>query len=127
MEAEMADTDEAFGQDVQEKALDELDGGDSHDLSDTAIAVILVRESDQAVFEGDDAMVTDGDAEDVAAEVIEQFIDATHGALDVDFPGLKFGLIEQSDRIQATIGFDQLTSLPQIPQAMAELGTEIGR
>lgn len=69
-ETEIADLDEASGQDVLEEAVDELFGREG------AIGVLAgsgraVAKSDLVVFEFDEAAVGDGDPEDVGSEILE--------------------------------------------------------
>lgn len=69
-EAEIADLDEAPGQDVLEEAVDEVIGGEGAegDLSGSGRAV---AKGDLVVFELDQAAVADGDPEDVGSQVLE--------------------------------------------------------
>src|SRR3546814_6520783 len=61
----VADAMEARRQDVEEKAADELIGGEGHALVSGATlgAVVLAFEGDAVVVEGGEAPVGDGDAE----------------------------------------------------------------
>src|SRR5262249_9003552 len=63
-EAVVTDAMEAGGQDVDQKAADELVGGERHHLGPVAPvgAVILPPEGHAGVAEGDEAAVRDGDA-----------------------------------------------------------------
>jgi len=114
MEAVMADTDEAFREDVLEEAMDEFFGREGHGFGLAAIAIILVGERDLGVIESKDAIVTDGDTEDIAAEIIQEFIDAAQGALDVDFPSLALSLVEQRGDIGIFYREGQFMVIPQV-------------
>ena len=66
-EAEVADADQAFGQDMDEKAAQELLGGNGHDLVLAAVSIVSPAEGDAMVLESHEAMVGDGDAMGIAA------------------------------------------------------------
>ena len=61
-EAEVADADEALGQDVQQIAAQELVSLEVHDLLAVAVAIVLGREPHPLVVEAKDASLGDGDA-----------------------------------------------------------------
>jgi hypothetical protein len=70
-EAVVADAMQAFWQHVDEKAADELVGGDGHALVPIAAlaAVVLALEGDALLVAGDQAAVGDGDAVGVARQM----------------------------------------------------------
>jgi hypothetical protein len=80
IEAEVADLAESRGQGVQEEASDELLWleGDPVDTAGT--------EGDASVVVGDESLVRDGDAAEVAAEVSEDMPRFAFGRLEVDDP-----------------------------------------
>ena len=86
VEAEVADADKASGQDMQEEAMDEFIGREGHVFELALLAVVEVLERDLTALDVEDTVIGDGDAEDIASEVIEQVVDAVLGSLDVDFP-----------------------------------------
>jgi hypothetical protein len=69
-EAEIADLDEAPGQDVLEEAVDELFGREGAE-GGLAGRRRAVTESDLVVFEFDQAAIADGDSKDVGSQVLE--------------------------------------------------------
>ena len=73
-------------QDVLEKPSDEILGPE-RDMTDLPAAIIAIAETDHAIVEGFQAIVGDGDAEDVAAEVVEDFL-TTARVLRVNDPCL---------------------------------------
>jgi hypothetical protein len=83
-EAEMADLHEAGGQHVQQESADELLSIEVHLLLEVVVAAVAITEGDTAIVEGQDAMVGDGDAVGVAAEVVEYLSRAGKGALGID-------------------------------------------
>ncbi len=56
-EAEVADADQAFGQDMDEKAAQELLGGNGHDLVLAAVSIVSPAEGDAMVLASHEAMV----------------------------------------------------------------------
>ena len=69
-EAEVADADQAFGQDMDQKSAQELIGGNGHDLVLAAVGIVSPAEGDALVFERHQAMVGDGNAMGVAGQVV---------------------------------------------------------
>ena len=68
-----ADFLEAFGQDVQQEAPDEVHAGDRRRLLAVAVRAVTPGEGDVAVFDGEDAVVGDRDAVGVASEVVQNW------------------------------------------------------
>ena len=91
-EAVIADAMEARGQDVKQEAADELIGRDGHDLLPIAVPIVLPAETNGAILDIDKAVVGDGDAVRVAADVIEDLFGSAEGRLGIDHPlGLSKG------------------------------------
>ena len=85
-EAEVADADQAFGQDMDEKAAQELLGGNGHDLVLAAVSIVSPAEGDAMVLESHEAMVGDGDALGIAGQVVEDMFSTAEGWLGVNDP-----------------------------------------
>ena len=85
---EVADAHEAIGDDVEQKAADELRGLQRHDLDAIAVGVVLPAEVDDAVGVADEPVVGEGDAVGVAAEVVEDVLGAGKRLFGVDHPGV---------------------------------------
>ncbi len=85
-EAVVADAMEALGEDMQQEAADKLVGRDGHDLLATAVPIVLPAETNGAIIDVDEAIVGDGDAVRVAADVIEDLLGSGEGRLGVDHP-----------------------------------------
>ena len=83
-EAEVADAVEVFGQDMEQEAADELFGGEGQGLEAAVMAVVAPAEADLTVLDGEEAVVGDGDAVGVLAEVVEDLVGAGEGGLGVD-------------------------------------------
>lgn len=84
-QAEVADLDEAWGENVLQETTDELGGGDGAAL-ELVGGRFLVGESDLAIFQFAEAVVTDGDAKDVRSEILEGLF-AGADRLGMDHPG----------------------------------------
>ena len=85
-EAEMANAVESGGQGVQQDATDELLGRQSQGLPAVLLAVVLPAKAHLAVGDVQDALVGDGDAVGVAAEVGQHAGRARERGLGVDDP-----------------------------------------
>ncbi len=70
-EAVVTDFGDAFGEDMQEKALDKIRGFKSAGMNLTTTAIITVSEGDASVLEIDfaNAFIVDGDAKGVSSQV----------------------------------------------------------
>ena len=93
-QAEVADAHEALGDDVQQEAAEELVGREVHDLHAIGIGVVAPAKADATLGEGEQALVGDGDAVGVAAEVGEHVLGAGEGGFAVDDPGLLAQVVE---------------------------------
>ena len=132
--AEVADADEAGGQDVEEEAAEELDGVEGEGFFDTAVAVILPAERDAAVIDFQQAVVGNSHAVGVATEIVDDLGGAAERALGVDNPALTAGCpqpaaddlgvgepgqIAKEGELTLLKGFEQC-----IPEEVMEAGTE---
>ena len=87
-QAVVSDAHEAFWQDVEEEAAQELGCLELHDALLTAVGVILPAEADVFSVEADQAVVGDGDAMGVAAEITQHMFRTAEGRSYVDDPPL---------------------------------------
>src|SRR5512137_1752821 len=81
----MADSDEALGQGVEEKAVDKVyraEGG----LLEDIILPVFVSETDHAVFEIKEAAVGDGDAVGVTGQILQDMLRIGNGVPHTDDP-----------------------------------------
>ena len=67
----MADADQAFGQNMDEKAAQKLLGGNGHDLVLAAVGIVSPAEGDAMVLASHEAMVGDGDAMGISGQIVE--------------------------------------------------------
>src|SRR5260370_34803220 len=84
--AEVEDADESGREDVQQEAAQELVGAQRHQTLFVFVSGIAPAESDNAVGECDEAMVRDGDAMGVLAEVAKRMLRPAEGTLRVHYP-----------------------------------------
>ena len=89
----VADSDEAGGEDVEEEALDELEGRQRHCAGLVVLLRISVLEGDPVPFQVEETAIGDGDAVGVCAEVLYDVFGSTEGGLAVDIPfyAVEFG------------------------------------
>ena len=79
--------DRALGRHVLREAAQELVGGQGHRLA-LMVTAVAIAEGDGAVAAGDDGLVGDRRAMDVAAKVLEDLLRLLHDGLGEDDPGL---------------------------------------
>src|SRR5450631_1536973 len=94
-DAVAADAHEAFWQHVEKEAAQEVHCVEGHDALLAAVGIIAPSEADAIPVEGGDAVVGDGHAMGVAAEVAQNMFGATEGRLGVDVPVLAAKLLNQ--------------------------------
>ena len=85
-EAEMPNTHEALRKDVQQKTGQEFIDGQGQQFLFVAVSGIAPTKGDLAIGKGDQAMVGDGHAMGVAAEILQHIGGATEGRLQVHHP-----------------------------------------
>ena len=86
-EAVVANAVKAVGQDVEEKAADELVRGETHDAAAAAAPIILVGERHFIVVDGDEPRIGDRRAMRVAGEISEHALGSAERRLGVDDEG----------------------------------------
>ena len=96
-DAEVADANQAFGQNVKKKSAQELMGGNGHDLLFAAMSIVSPTERDAPVLEGHEAMVGNSYSMGVAGQVVENMFGAAEGWLGVDHPVLLAKCPEEVD------------------------------
>ena len=69
----MADSDEALGQGVEEKAVDKVHGAEGGLLEDIVLP-IFVPEADHALLEGKEATIGDRDAVGVTGQILKDVL-----------------------------------------------------
>lgn len=89
------DAHESLGQHVQEEAAQELHGIEGHDPLLSSVGIITPSEADVLAVEGCDAVVADGHAVGVSAEVAQDMFRSAEGRLGIDEPSLPGQLRDQ--------------------------------
>jgi len=85
-QAVMAQSYEALWQDMQEEAAQELVAAECQRLLLVVVGIVLVVETNRAIVDGKQTVITDGDPMAVAAEVAQNLLWACKGVLGVDVP-----------------------------------------
>jgi transposase len=80
----VADADEALWQHMEEEAAQELRSVERHDALLSAVSIILPSEGDPFTIEAEQAMVGNGDAMGVAAEIAQHMFGTAEGRLGID-------------------------------------------
>ena len=84
--AEVADADEASGQDVLAKAAQELGCGESHDALLVAVGIVSPSKGHVVTIEADQALIADGYAVSVAAKIAQDVSRPAESGLGIDHP-----------------------------------------
>src|SRR5260370_29713826 len=87
-ESEVSNAKHPLGQNVDEKAAQELIRGNGHDLLLAAVGVVSPAEGDAIALKGHETMVGDGDAVGIAGQVVENILGAAERWLGIDHPVL---------------------------------------
>ena len=93
-QAEVADADEAFREDVQEEAPEEFVDVERQRAHLAPVPIVLPPKRDRVVGDGDEPVIGDGDAVGVPREVVQHVGGAAKGRLRVDHPRL---MMERSE------------------------------
>ena len=88
--AEVTDLDEASGKDMEEEAADEFLDGERDDLG------VLAAEGDVGFRQGAEALIGDGDAMGIAAEIAEDLAGTGKRPLGIDDPFFLVEGVEES-------------------------------
>ena len=121
----MTDTDEALGQDVREEATDELMGVEGHELLFAVVAVVEILEGDSVFGHAQDAVVGDGNTEDIATEILDQFLRTIEGSLNVDFPILRQGVLEHVGNVECAMVGIEFAICPELREFKTEAIAEL--
>ncbi len=123
-EAEVADADEATGQQVQQEAAQELIDGQAHDSLLVAVGGVPPAEDDLAVRQSDKPAVGDANAVGVGAEIAQGVFRSSEGRLGVDDPVVAEEASEPGSEA-ARLG-ERCEMAVELELAFAERGLETG-
>jgi hypothetical protein len=85
-QSEVADFDEAGGQDMEQEAADELDRVELHDAAAVVVPGVPPSEAHLAVIEAEESSVGDGNPMGVAGQVLQHMFGSSERRLGVDHP-----------------------------------------
>src|SRR5713101_4009996 len=123
-EAVVPETHEAAGEHMQEEAADKFVGVERHGLSPIALTTVPVGKADPPIADIKDAVVRDGDAMGIAADIIQDVLRACKGWLGVDHPlfGIQLGTERCEVRRPASAGRLLRANLAKIPGVLRDFG-----
>ena len=84
--AEVADADKAPGQHMLAKAAQELGSTESHDALFIAVSVVFPSEAHVVTIEAEQALIADGHAVGIPAEVAQHVARSTESGLGINHP-----------------------------------------
>jgi hypothetical protein len=113
----VADSDEALGQGVEEKAVDKLHRTEGGLLEDIVLPV-FVPEADHAVFKINEATVGDGDAVGVTGEILKDMLSVRDGIPYTDDPLV---LVELALKLGVGVFKIQVSTLSASAEVINEL------
>jgi hypothetical protein len=102
--AEVADTDQALRQNVDQESAQELISGDRHDFLLAAMRIVFPAKRDSIILKRNQSMVGDGDAVGIASEIVQNMFGTAEGWLGVDDPVL---MEELSEKLAKTTWFSK--------------------
>ena len=125
MQTEMTDAHKAIREDMREKAADKLQRRQSHQFFFAIVTVIEIFEGDRILANRHNAMIGNGNAEDIATEILDQLRDAIERGLNVDFPVFRQRFGQQVLNIESAVIRIEFAICPELGErktkAMAEL------
>lgn len=128
MQAKMANTDKAIGKDMGKETANELEDMQGHLFLFAIVTVVEIFEGNGVLANGDNAVIGNGNAEDVATEIFEEFLFVVERFLNVDFPIFGQGFGEHRLHIELAIVGVEITSRPELGEFKAEaIAEHIGK
>jgi len=91
----VADFVEALGHHMRQKAADALEGGQGHGLPALVLG-ILIAKAHLTILNGEQAVISQRDPVDIAAQVVQDLLGALDGGFTVDDPSLGRGRLGKS-------------------------------
>jgi hypothetical protein len=125
MQTKMTDAHKAIRQNMGEKAADEFHGGEGHQLLFALVTVIEILERDCIFPYRHNAVIGNGNAEDVATEILNQFFRAIKRGLNIDFPIFDQGLLQHTLNIQPAVIGIQFAICPELGDGKTKAVTEL--
>ena len=125
VQTEMTNADKTIWENVREETADELHGGEGHRFFCAFVAIIKILESDSIFSNGDNAMIRDGNAEDVATEIFDQFLFVIERGLDIDFPIFGQGFRQHPLNVESVVVGVEFAVYPELREGKAKAVAEL--
>lgn len=125
MQTKMTDAHKTIGQDMREKTADKLKDMQGHQFFFAVVAIIEVFEGDRIFANGNNAMIGNGNAEDVAAEILDQFFFVVERGLNIDFPIFGQGLLQHALNIERAVKGIEFAVCPELREGKAKAVAEL--
>ena len=123
-DTKVADADEAFRQDVQEKPSEEFPGVERQRADLASVAIVLPPKRDRVVGHGDESVIRNCDAVRVPREIVQHVGGTAKWRLCVDHPGLS---IERSEkRAKGARRGERLQGFRKVQPALSKRLTQAG-
>ncbi len=111
----MPDTDKAARQDVLRKAAQKLAGRKSHGALLVAVRVVSPEERDLFAIEGQQAMIADGDAMGITAEIAKCLSRPAEGRFGIDDPRFLEQRINEAGKVPTILEFGRRPGRQSFP------------
>lgn len=128
VQAKMADADKPIGENMRKETANELEDMEGHQLLFALVAVIEILEGDSILANRHNAVIGNGNAEDVATKILKQLLFVVERWLDIDFPIFGQGLRQHILNIQSAVISVQFVVYPEFGDFKAEtIAEHIGK
>lgn len=128
VQAKMANTDKTIREDMGKETANKLEDMQGHEFLYAIIAIIEILEGDGIFAKGNNAMIGNGNAEDITTEIFEQLFFVVEWRLDIDFPIFRQALLQHILNIQSAIIGVELVVYPEFGDFKTEtIAEHIGK
>lgn len=125
MQTKMTDAHKTIWEDMGKKTADKLEDRQGHQLFFAIVAVIEILESDRIFSNRYNAMIGNGNTENIACQIFNQLLFVIERLLDIDFPIFGQGLIQHSLNIQCVIIGIEFAVCPELREGKAKAVAEL--
>ncbi len=125
MQTKMTNADKTIRQNMRKKAANELHRRESHQFCFAIVAVIEILESDRIFANGDNAMIGNGNTENIASQIFNQLFFVIERRLDIDFPIFRQTFREHSLNIQPAVIGIEFAVCPELRDSKTETIAEL--
>lgn len=128
MQTKMTNTDKPIGEDMGKETADELKDRQGHEFLFAIVAIIEILEGDGIFAKSNNAMIGNGNAEDITTEILEQLFFVVERRLDIDFPIFGQALSHHIQNIKSAMMGVELVVYPKFGDFKAEtVAEQIGK